>query len=79
MTTDIIVPKMGQTVETCQLLEWFVQQGDTVTEGDPMFAIETDKASFDIEAPVSGIVKELLVEAGQTVSVMSVIGVIENA
>lgn len=78
MATKIIIPKIGETVEECQLLEWFVKKGDAVGEGDPLFAIETDKASFDIEAPVSGVLQDIFVEAGVEVPVMTVVGVIET-
>lgn len=76
MATKIIVPKMGQTVETCQLLDWFVEKGDMVEEGGLVFSIETDKAAFDIEAPVNGVVKEIFFEAGAEVPVGMVVGII---
>lgn len=79
MATEIVVPQMGQNVETCQLLEWFVKKGDTVEEGDLIFAIETDKAAFDVEAPTAGVIKEIFFEAGAEVPVMMVIGVIGEA
>jgi pyruvate/2-oxoglutarate dehydrogenase complex dihydrolipoamide acyltransferase (E2) component len=79
MATEVIIPKIGQTVEACQLLEWLVEKGDTVEQGEPIFAIETDKVSFDIEAPASGILKEVFFEAGAEVPVMTVVGVIESA
>lgn len=78
MATEVIVPKIGETVEACQLLEWFVKKGDTVEEGDLLFAIETDKTSFDIEAPASGVLQDIFVEAGVEVPVMTVVGTIGN-
>jgi pyruvate dehydrogenase E2 component (dihydrolipoamide acetyltransferase) len=77
MATEVIIPKMGETVEVCQLLEWFVQQGDAVEKGEPIFAIETDKVSFDVEAPASGVLQEIFFEAGVEVPVMTIVGVIE--
>ena len=79
MTTEVIIPKIGETVEVCQLLEWFVKKGDTVEEGEPIFAIETDKVSFDIEAPASGVLKEIFFVAGVEVPIMTVVGVIGAA
>ncbi len=76
MATAIRVPKMGQTVETCRLLEWLVKKGEYVTQGDPLFSIETDKAAFDIEASASGILKEVFFEARENVPVGMIIGVI---
>ncbi len=66
-------------MESCQLLEWFVEKGDTIEEGAPMFSIETDKAAFDVDAPASGVVKEIFFEAGAEVAVMMIIGVIGSA
>jgi len=79
MATEVIIPKMGQTVEVCQLLEWFVKKGERVAEGDVLFSIETDKVAFDIEAPASGVLREVFFEAGAEVPVMTVIGVIGAA
>jgi pyruvate/2-oxoglutarate dehydrogenase complex dihydrolipoamide acyltransferase (E2) component len=74
MITEVSVPEVGQTVEACQLLEWFGQPGDPVQQGEPLFALETDKAAFDVEAPISGILHEVLVEAGSDVTIGSVVG-----
>ncbi len=74
MIIEVIVPEVGQTVEACQLLEWFAQPGDPVQQGEPLFALETDKAAFEVEAPLSGILHEILVEAGSDVAIGSVVG-----
>ena len=50
MATPVIMPRQGQSVESCILTEWKVQPGDTVAEGDVLAVIETDKASFDLES-----------------------------
>jgi pyruvate dehydrogenase E2 component (dihydrolipoamide acetyltransferase) len=75
---EVIIPKIGEKVEVCQLLEWFIQKGESVEEGEPLFAVESDKACFDIEAPVSGVLQDIFVEAGAEVPVMTVVGVIET-
>jgi pyruvate dehydrogenase E2 component (dihydrolipoamide acetyltransferase) len=54
MATPVILPRQGQSVETCLLIEWRVQPGETVAEGDILCEVETDKASFEIEAPCAG-------------------------
>jgi pyruvate dehydrogenase E2 component (dihydrolipoamide acetyltransferase) len=54
MATPVILPRQGQSVETCLLVEWRVQPGDAVNEGDIVCEVETDKASFEIEAPCGG-------------------------
>ena len=64
MSTDIPVPEMGEGIEEVTIVQWLRQVGDSVTEGDPIVTVETDKASMEIEAPASGTLTELLVEAG---------------
>lgn len=64
MSTDIPVPEMGEGIEEVTIVEWLRQVGDSVTEGDLIVRVETDKASMEIEAPASGTLTELLVEAG---------------
>jgi pyruvate/2-oxoglutarate dehydrogenase complex dihydrolipoamide acyltransferase (E2) component len=74
MTIEVIIPQMGQTLEVCQLLEWFVQQGQPVNAGEPLFSIETDKVAFDVEAPASGILQEVFFEPGAEISALTVVG-----
>ncbi len=64
MSTDVPVPDMGEGIEEVTIVEWLRQVGDSVTEGDPIVSVETDKATMEIEAPASGTLTELLVEAG---------------
>ena len=59
MATPIIMPRQGQSVESCILTEWKVKVGDEVSEGDVLAVIETDKASFDLESTASGTILEL--------------------
>ncbi len=54
MAVPVIMPRQGQTVESCVITKWEKHVGDTVNEGDLLFTYETDKATFDAVAPVSG-------------------------
>lgn len=54
MATPIEMPKLGNTVEECLIARWYKQEGDTVLEGDILAEIETDKATFELTAPVGG-------------------------
>jgi len=59
MATVVIMPKQGQSVESCIITEWNKKKGDKVTKGEILFSYETDKASFEEEAPVDGILLDL--------------------
>ena len=67
MATPVIMPRQGQSVESCILTEWKVAPGDQVEEGSVLAVIETDKASFDLESPVAGTVLDLFWEADDDV------------
>ena len=71
MATPVIIPRQGQSVESCILTEWKVKPGDSVSEGDVLAVIETDKASFDLESTASGTVLELFWEADDDVPVLA--------
>jgi 2-oxoglutarate dehydrogenase E2 component (dihydrolipoamide succinyltransferase) len=65
--TDVVVPKWGLTMEDAEVLRWLKAVGDTVTEGEPILELETDKATGEVEAPASGVLAETLVEPGALV------------
>ena len=54
MATAVIMPKQGQSVETCIITKWFKNKGESVSAGDILFSYETDKAAFDLESPATG-------------------------
>ncbi len=71
MATPVIMPRQGQSVESCILTEWKVAPGDVVEEGTVIAVIETDKASFDLESTAAGTVLELFWEADDDVPVLA--------
>lgn len=76
MATTVIMPKQGQSVESCIITEWNKKKGDKVTKGEILFAYETDKASFEEEAPVDGYLLEIFYESGDEVPVLTNVCVI---
>jgi pyruvate/2-oxoglutarate dehydrogenase complex dihydrolipoamide acyltransferase (E2) component len=76
MAHQILVPPLGQTTDTVVLSARYKQVGDSVQMGEPLFAIETDKATLDIEAQASGVLVQALAQNGDMVTVLSSIGVI---
>ena len=74
---DVELPKWGMTMQDGTISEWIKKVGDSVEEGDVIAIIETEKVDADLEAPESGVLKEILVQAGQTVDVGTVLARIE--
>ena len=70
MATPVIMPRQGQSVESCILTEWYKSPGEQVSKGDLLFAYETDKASFEEEAQVDGILLARFYEEGDEVPVL---------
>ena len=63
----VIMPRQGQSVESCIISKWHKQKGDKVSVGDSLFTYETDKATFEETAKVSGVVLELFFEEGDSI------------
>ena len=79
MSTDVIMPALGFDMTEGLLARWLVNEGDPVEKGRAIAEIETEKATVDIEAAASGILAKIVVHAGETVPVGTVIGVIAGA
>ncbi|MHC4761081.1 MAG: dihydrolipoamide acetyltransferase family protein [Planctomycetota bacterium] len=69
MATEIVLPQLGKTMKEGTLVNIRFSPGDRVAVGDILFDIETDKATLEMESEAEGVVKAVLVEAGQTVPV----------
>lgn len=78
MATVVIMPKQGQSVESCILTEMKKKKGDTVAIGDILFSYETDKASFEEEAQTAGTVLEVFFSDGDEIPVLTNVMVIGN-
>jgi len=76
MAQPVIMPKQGQSVESCLITEWYKKKGEKVQVGDLLFAYETDKASFEEEAKTEGILLDVFYEEGDEVPVLSNVAVI---
>ncbi|WP_420636585.1 dihydrolipoamide acetyltransferase family protein [Candidatus Palauibacter sp.] len=76
MATKVVMAQLSPTMEEGKLIEWKVAEGDTVSQGDIVAEIETDKANMDVEALGGGVLRKIVVRAGATVPVGALIGVI---
>ncbi len=79
MTTDVLVPVLGESVVEATVSSWLVKPGDPVKAGDILAELETDKVSLEIEAPADGVVQAILAEAGTDVSIGDVIATIAES
>ena len=79
MATAIIMPKQGQSVESCILTGIQKKKGDTVAVGDVLFTYETDKASFEEEAKIAGTVLEIFFDEGDEIPVLMNVMVIGDS
>ncbi len=79
MATLVVMPKQGNTVESCMLTKWFKKEGEEVRSGEPLFAYETDKSAFEENAQADGTVLKLLRDEGDDVPVMEGVCVIGTA
>lgn len=76
---EILLPKMGNSVEEAEIVKWFKQEGDAVELGDPLFSIQTDKAEVECESTASGILRKILVPEGVEVPVLTVVALVGGA
>jgi pyruvate dehydrogenase E2 component (dihydrolipoamide acetyltransferase) len=76
MATPIAMPRQGNTVESCTIVEWHKQKGDPVAQGDVVFTYETDKATFEFEAPAAGTVLDTFYGTDEDVPVLTNVAVI---
>jgi len=76
MPTNVIMPALGVAQQTGTLLQWLKAEGQTVTKGEPLMEIETDKATVEIEAVASGVLAQVTAKAGDQVPVGQTIALI---
>ena len=66
MAENIIMPKAGMSMEEGKVIKWLVHVGDSVSQGDPLLEIETDKTAMEVEAPANGILLKILAREGRS-------------
>src|SRR5436190_12363144 len=76
MATQVVMPKLSPTMEEGQLARWLKNEGDKVSMGEPLAEIDTDKATMEAQALTSGVLRKILVPAGETVPLGQIIAII---
>ncbi len=73
---DVVMPQMGVSVSEGTILKWLKQVGDTIAADEPLLEISTDKVDTEVPSPGAGVVREILVQEGETVDVGTRLAVI---
>jgi len=79
MPTDVVMPQMGESITEGTLTKWLKQPGDTVARDEPLFEISTDKVDAEIPSPAAGVLGDIKVQEGATVTVGTVVCSIAEA
>ncbi|MCK5594801.1 2-oxo acid dehydrogenase subunit E2 [bacterium] len=79
MIKEIIMPKLGQTVEESTVGKWLKKEGDEVEKGDVLLEVTTDKATLEVESFTNGVLRKIVHKEGDTVPVLAVIGYIAGS
>lgn len=79
MAVQVVMPKQGNSVESCVILEWKKGEGDTVAVGEVLCEAETDKSTIEVESTAQGIVLKLLYGVGEEVPVQQPIAIVGKA
>jgi pyruvate dehydrogenase E2 component (dihydrolipoamide acetyltransferase) len=79
MPTDVIMPALEMAQETGKVVHWLKRPGDAVRKGEPIVEIETDKVTVEIEAPASGVLRDVTANEGDVVPVGRTIALIVAA
>lgn len=77
MATEFQMPMLGEVMEEGRIATWYKQEGDTVERGENLMEVETDKATMDVESTATGVVKKILIQAGETVPINTPLAIIE--
>ena len=77
--TEVLMPQMGESITEGTITKWLKKVGDTVQRDEPIFEISTDKVDAEIPSPVAGVLSEIKVPEGSTVTINTVVAVIGGA
>jgi 2-oxoglutarate dehydrogenase E2 component (dihydrolipoamide succinyltransferase)/2-oxoisovalerate dehydrogenase E2 component (dihydrolipoyl transacylase) len=78
LATDIIMPQLGESIAEGTIIKWMIPPGGRIEKDQPLLEVETDKVSLEIPSPATGVLSEVLVQAGQTVPIGTLLGRLES-
>src|SRR6185295_16478274 len=76
MPANVVVPEVGESIVDARVAKWLKQEGDSVSAGEPLVELETDKVDVEVAAPQGGVLKKISHGDGADVKVGEVLGVI---
>ncbi len=78
MSVDVEIPKIGESITTVFIATWLKEPGDSVSVGESILEVDSDKASMEIPSPVAGVITEVMGEEGDEVDIGSVVARIKE-
>src|SRR4051812_27331069 len=78
MSTEVVMPQMGESIAEGTITKWLKKVGDRVERDEPLFEISTDKVDAEIPSPAAGTLTEIKFQEGETVEVNKVIAVLDG-
>src|SRR6185436_1606006 len=76
MATQVIMPKLSPTMEEGQIARWLKKEGDSVSMGEPLAEIDTDKATMEMQALTNGVLRKILIQEGESAPLGQLIAII---
>ena len=76
MAVEVLLPKIGFSMNEGKLAEWLVADGGQAVEGEPLYALESEKSTQEVESPASGTLK-IIAQTGETYEVGTLLATIE--
>ena len=76
MAKEVIMPKLSPTMEEGQLSRWLKKEGDTVAMGEPLAEVDTDKATMEMQALASGVLRKILIKEGESAPLGQTIAIV---
>jgi len=74
----VILPELGEGITKAVISYWYVKEGDKVKEKDDLVELATDKATFNLPSPATGVMREIRFHEGDTVKVGEALGTVEE-
>ena len=76
MVTKVVMPKLSLTMKEGTVVQWFKAEGDTVQKGEPLVEVLSEKVTYDVEAPASGVLRKILASEAANVPIDEALGII---